>query len=123
MENPGAVSMVLGNSAAPREAETTLTVEQINAKTMKHLTAMTEKQTFKRGDVVELNEFGCEVHNSGSGTLSPGVKAVVYAWGKQVTTSSEREWLDTELNLFDSKGNFARIYGDSRMLKISDSKN
>jgi len=117
MENPGALNMVLGNNLPVSEPE--LTVEQMNAKTMKHLLAMTEKQTFKRGDIVELNEFGCDVHGSGGGTLKPGVKAVVYAWGKQVTTASEREWLDTELNLFDSKGNFARIYGDSRMLKVS----
>lgn len=117
MENPGAIDMVLGNNQSNPEKPTTYCVESLNKKLREHAANMSAKNTFKRGDIVRLNALGIAAADP-QATLRAGQEAMVMSWGKTVTTQTNCENADVELNLFNIYGNFVRIFGDSRMLEL-----
>ena len=116
MKNPGAIDMVLNSQSNP-EKPTTYCVESLNKKLREHAANMSAKNTFKRGDIVRLNDLGVAAADP-QATLRPGQEAMVMAWGKTVVTQTNCESADVELNLFNIYGNFVRIFGDSRMLEL-----
>lgn len=113
--NKGALDMVLGNNA-PQERKT-YCVDSLNKKLREHAHLISDRGSFKRGDVIRLNALGVEAALP-DGTLQPKAEAIVVAWGKDVVKTTGSESADVELNLFNKYGEFCRIYGDSRMLEL-----
>lgn len=90
-----------------------LSIDKLNALVATHKDAILAKNTFKRGDLVEVNELGIASDHF----LKPGQTAVVIAQGKPVTDRTNDINQDIEIHLFDVYGGFIRMATDSRFIK------
>lgn len=110
MKNVGQMKMV-----SPQKE---LTVEEVNAMTMKHYHAIVSKPTFKLNQKVIPSDLGLVVDGN---MLRANQTAIVTRVDKDLSQETGRH-NQIEIQFFDSRGHLVRVAADPRFLKSQSEK-